>query len=59
MAEDVVAVFGVVEQRHAVAGLAQIRPPVATDLEARFVPAGVGDGRPFEVTVLYFVGGAG
>jgi hypothetical protein len=35
MPEDVVAVFGLVEQGHPVAGLTQIRPPVAAHLEAR------------------------
>ena len=57
MPEDVVAIFGVVEQGNPVAGLTQIRPPVAAHLEARLVPARVGDGRPFEMAVLDLVGG--
>ena len=57
-AGDVVAVRGVVEDRDAVAGLADVHPAVAADLEAGRLPAGVGVGGALDVAELDLGGGA-
>ena len=58
VAVDVVSVLAVVEQRDAVAGLAQIGPPVRAHLEAGDVPRRVHVRRPLEVPELDLVGRA-
>src|SRR6266568_732847 len=49
---DVVAVLAVVEQRDAVAGLAQVGPAMGANFKARLVPACVGMRASLDVTEL-------
>ena len=56
-AGDVVAVRRVVDDRDAVAGLADVHPAVAVDLEPGRLPAGVGVGGAVDVAELDLGGG--